>query len=221
MTPRARTTLITAAVGSAGLALGAVQAWPHLVPKNFGTVAEGRVYRSGELTVEATRRVVDAHHIRTIIDLGAFEPGSPDERRAQATADALGVDRWVFRLEGDATGDPEHYIRALNLMADPARQPVLVHCSAGAQRTSCAVAMYRHAVEGLDLDAAYAEARKYRHEPRKNPRLKMMIDTFADDVAQAWREGVDLEGEPLDMTPENAAARAERARQNEPAGPSA
>ena len=202
------TKIAAIALAVAGLTAGAVQAWPHVVPKNFGVVAEGKVYRSGELTTEATRRVVLAHNIRTIIDLGAHEPGSPEERRAQAAADALGVDRWVFRLEGDATGDPDHYIRALTLMTNPAHQPVLVHCAAGAQRTSCAVAMYRHAVEGLDLDAAYAESLDYRHVPRKNPRLKMMIDTFAEDVAEAWKAGVELDGEPLDMTPENAAARA-------------
>lgn len=202
--PRRVHAIIAVAALAASAALISAQAWPNVVPKNFGVVAEGRVYRSGELTTEATRRVVEANNIRTIIDLGAYEPGSPDERRAQAAADALGVDRFVFRLEGDATGDPDHYVRALTLMADPAHQPVLVHCAAGAQRTSCAVAMYRHAIEGMDLDTAYAESLNYRHVPSKNPKLRMMIDTFADRVAEAWQHGVDLEGRSLDMTPENA-----------------
>jgi len=53
-----------------------------------------------------------------------------------------GIECVEFLLPSDGTGDPEKYVRALQLMTDPQRQPVLVHCGAGAQRTSTAVILY-------------------------------------------------------------------------------
>lgn len=173
---------------------------PNLAPKNFGVVVEGELYRSGELTPTTTARVVREHGIRTIIDLGAHEPGSAEDTRAQATADALGVARFRLPLFGDARGDPNRYAEALAIMTDPNAQPVLVHCAAGAQRTGCAVALFRHIVEDVELDDAYREAFLYRHDPDDNPHLKAMLDMWGDDIERAFREGgtIDYSGPTKD-----------------------
>ncbi|MCW5775442.1 MAG: tyrosine-protein phosphatase [Phycisphaeraceae bacterium] len=171
---------------------------PNLFPKNFGVVTEGVLYRSGKLTPAATEKVVREHGIRTIVDLGAFEPGTREERLAQRTADALGVDRVRMDLEGDATGNPNFYAEALRIMTDPERQPVLVQCGAGSERTGCAVAMYRHLVEGVSMDDAYAETQRYKHNPRRNPRLREVFEAWTEPVGRAVHEGVDVPGaEPL------------------------
>ncbi|MCA9298772.1 MAG: tyrosine-protein phosphatase [Phycisphaerales bacterium] len=162
---------------------------PELLPKNFGVVEPGRLYRSGELTPGSTKLVAERFHIRTIIDLGAHEPGSKEEALAQETARTLGLERFRFNLEGDARGDPNHYLEALRLMTDPARQPVLVHCAAGSQRTGCAIALYRHIVEDVDLEEAYDEASEYRHDPKGNPHLKAMLDTWALKIRDAFEGG--------------------------------
>ena len=166
---------------------------PNLVPKNFGVVREGQLYRSGELTPAALAKVVREHDIRTIVDLGAYDEGSPQDRREQATADALGVTRHRFFLYGDGTGDPESYLKALRVMTDPDAQPVLVHCSAGAQRTGGAVVLYRCLVEGEAFEAAYAEASDYRHNPSDNPKLRPMLERWIDPIGDAYRAGGDLE----------------------------
>src|SRR5690606_37932692 len=72
-------------------------------PDNFGVVKAGALYRSADLTPAAAKKVHDEHGIRTIVDFGAFDPGSAKERVAADTAEALGVERHVFRLEGDGT----------------------------------------------------------------------------------------------------------------------
>ncbi|MEM7623076.1 MAG: tyrosine-protein phosphatase [Planctomycetota bacterium] len=156
--------------------------FPNLIPKNFGTVVEGSLYRSGELTPTATRLVAERHDIKTIIDLGAHEPGSSEEHRAQATADALGLTRIVFDLEGDATGDPNSYVDTLRLVQDPANQPVLVHCAAGAQRTGCFVMLYRHLIEGVPANDAMSEATNYRHDPSDTPEVPAMFLEYKDAV---------------------------------------
>jgi tyrosine-protein phosphatase SIW14 len=169
---------------------------PNLVPKNFGVVEEGVLYRSGELTTAALAAVVEDHAIRTVIDFGAHDNDPDDERREQRTAEVLGVERHVLNLYGDATGDPNRYAEALRLMTDPDAQPVLVHCAAGAQRTGCAVALYRSLVQGWDDDRALAEAGDYRHDPEDNPRLPAMYHAWREEIGRAFREGGTIEYDP-------------------------
>jgi protein tyrosine phosphatase (PTP) superfamily phosphohydrolase (DUF442 family) len=162
---------------------------PNLVPKNFGVVEPGQVYRSGRLTTAAMKSVIEDHGIRTIVDFGAFDRDPDADARAARTAEAMGVRRVVLPLHGDATGDPNRYVEALRIMADPEAQPVLVHCSAGAQRTGCAVALYRNIVEGWDDGRALKEAEEFRHDPLDNPRLPEMFHTWRDEIERAYRDG--------------------------------
>lgn len=162
---------------------------PDLVPKNAGVVVPGAIYRSGELTPAATRQVVERHGIRTIIDFGAHEPGSSEEVRAQRVAAALGVTRHRFNLGGDATGDPNEYVEAMRIALDPGNQPVLVHCAAGSERTGCFVILYRHHIEGVPIDEAYGEAMTHRHDPERNPRLRVVLERYAEAVGYSLKTG--------------------------------
>ncbi len=173
----------------------------HVIPKRFGEVAAGKVYRSGKLTPAALKGVAEEHGIRTIVDLGAYELGSAEDRRAQRTAEALGLTRYRLDLIGDATGNPNYYVQALELMTDPARQPVLVHCGAGTERTGCAVLLYRHIVEGEPIgrpyeDEEFKEAVRAGHSPRRNPHLREVVEQWADDIARAFREKGQIDGAP-------------------------
>jgi tyrosine-protein phosphatase SIW14 len=172
----------------------------NLFPPNFGVVEPGVLYRSAALSPAGTRRVHDQYHIKTIIDLGAYEPGSPEEAVAARTAEALGVKRQVFRLEGDGTGNPNAYVAALRVITDPSNQPVLVHCSAGAQRTSACVMLYRSIVQGKDMiGPVYEDSFRYGHDPRRNTRLAPYLMEFREKIAQAYRTGSTIGGfEPMD-----------------------
>lgn len=176
---------------------------PHVSPKRFGVVEAGRIYRSGELTPASTRLVVEKHGIRTIIDLGAHEPGTRDERLAQRTADALNVVRISLDLEGDATGNPNNYVVALRVLRDPNRWPVLIHCAAGAQRTGCAVALFRMIDEGWTFDQAIAEAKNYNHDPKDNPKLTAMIEKYRGPIEAALNSGGQIPGIPAVKEPES------------------
>ncbi|MFN7021180.1 MAG: fused DSP-PTPase phosphatase/NAD kinase-like protein [Phycisphaerales bacterium] len=165
-------------------------------PRNFGEVEKGKVYRSAALTPAAVQKVVREHGIRTIIDLGGFDKDPIGDRNAARTAEALGIERYVFNLEGDGTGNPNAYVAALKVMNDPARQPVLVHCSAGAQRTSGAVMLYRDFVQGKPLEETYAEAQQYRHDPSRNPRLMPYLKQHEREIREAWLRGCMIEHYP-------------------------
>lgn len=168
---------------------------PNTRPKNFGIVDDGKVYRSGALTPAATEKVVATYHVKTIIDLGGFDKDPVGERVAAQTAAALGVERRVFPLEGDGTGNPNAYVEALRVMSDPSKQPVLVHCSAGAQRTSGAVMLYRDFVQGKPLDQTYDEAREFKHDPKDNPRLMPYLKQWRDKIGEAFKSGGLIQGQ--------------------------
>lgn len=181
--------MIAAAIAAA-VWIWKASAEPNLFPKNFGVVEPGRIYRSGELTPAATRDVVDGYGIVRIIDLGAHEPGSPEEQRAAAVARSLGLERVRLPLFGDARGDPNLYAKALRRMTDPEAGPVLVHCAAGTQRTGCAIALYRSIIDGWSDSKALAEAEGYRWDPAdEGSELRETYARWRDPVANALRTG--------------------------------
>lgn len=167
----------------------------HVLARNFDVVETGKLYRSGRLTPATTEQVVRGNGIRTIVDLGAFAGDTVDRRVAEQTATALGVKRFQFALNGDGTGDPQMYVDALKIIADPANQPVLVHCAAGAQRTSVCVMLYRKAFNGIGYDESFAEALAHKHNPESNPHLRPYVERWGDGIIEAVKTG-----KPLDQS---------------------
>lgn len=164
----------------------------QIIPRNFDVVSSGKVYRSGRLTPAMTEKVVRENGIRTIVDLGAFSQPA-DQRVAAQTAEALGVRRHVFALEGDGTGDPQMYVDALRIIADPANQPVLVHCAAGSERTSACVMMYRKGYEGVGFDQSFHEALEHKHRPQRNPAMRPYVEQWGDRIIEAAKSGRPLD----------------------------
>jgi len=151
---------------------------PEFLPRNFGVVQTGAIYRSAQHSPRVLRQLCAEYHIKTIIDLGG---AAGFDRKTQAQRDVaadLGIERVEFLLPSDGTGDPEKYVRALQLMTDPQRQPVLVHCGAGAQRTSTAVILYRTVIQGMSVTEAYPESFDYKHEPDEWELLAYLADNL-------------------------------------------
>lgn len=91
--------------------------------------------------------------------------------------------------------DPAQVLRFLKIATDPARQPVLVHCYHGSDRTGLMVASYRMVVQGWSAQAAIAEMTRggygfHRHWQNVITWLQAM------DVA-AYRQALALPSEPV------------------------
>ena len=168
----------------------------EVIPKNFGVVEEGAVYRAGKLTPHTLGVLVRDRGIRTVVDFGAYRPDSDEWTEMQAAAAEFGVDWNRLNMRGDGTGDPNHFAQALRILSDEANHPALVMCAAGAQRTGACVVMYRVIVQGEDPELAYERAWRHDHDPKDNPRLPLIIGTWLDEVAHSYRTGEPIAYDP-------------------------
>jgi len=151
---------------------------PEFLPRNFGVVQDGAIYRSAQHSPRVLRQLCTEYHIKTILDLGGAAGFDSKTQAQRDVAAELGIERVEFLLPSDGTGDPEKYVRALQLMRDPQRQPVLVHCGAGAQRTSTAVILYRTVIQGMSVTEAYPESFSYKHKPDEWELLAYIADNL-------------------------------------------
>ena len=124
----------------------------HL-PKNFQVVRSGVLYRSGQMRPEHFDTVIRENHIQTVICLNP-EPVSAFE---EEVCKRHGTHFVSFRMPGTGVGRLDDFEKVLAIIRDPAQQPVLVHCYAGANRTGATVALYRMQEEGWTLEDALRE----------------------------------------------------------------
>ncbi len=147
--------------------------------KRFREVTPGRFYRSGQLTAQGLREVIERHQIKTVINLQNEAPdplmretyfGKPVIRES-TLCQQLGV-RYLL-LEPDLL-PPKHDEQErprvideyLQVLDDPTAYPILLHCKAGLHRTGLLVAIYRMECEGWTVGEAIRELRAngFAHE---------------------------------------------------------
>jgi protein tyrosine phosphatase (PTP) superfamily phosphohydrolase (DUF442 family) len=139
----------------------------RLIPKRWGVVVPGAIYRSGQLSPALVEKTLDEHGIELVVSLCADEPDDAEHLAEQQAVVNLGIERRVYPLHGDGTGDITYYAQAISDLLESKRlgRPVLVHCAAGASRTGGVVAAYRMLVEGVDPADAWAEMTRYDWDP--------------------------------------------------------
>ena len=153
--PRSRLLLALAAgVCCGALAAAAAHALWAVVNDNFAAIVPGRFYRAGLMSDAHLVQRVQAHGIRTVIDLRAPPPTEEwrNERSACLAAHQarlISMPLWGSRLP--TAEQAQELLRVL----DSAEPPVLIHCLGGADRTGVASAL----VLLLYYDADVPEAR--------------------------------------------------------------
>lgn len=135
--PRPKVLVVVLAL--VGIAVGGGIAYHKLLEwKRFDVVDSGVLYRSGLLKDWQLRRAIKKYKIKTVFSLTFTN----NEGEAAVCKEA-GVKRYFQYLPGDGVGTDDPYLRFLEVAQDPSNHPILVHCSAGVQRTGGAVALYR------------------------------------------------------------------------------
>ena len=158
----------------------------RFVPKRWGVVVDGKIYRSGQLSRHLVKQVLEKHHIQKVVDLTFDNPDDANHSAEIAAIAELGIERRLCPLDSDGTGDVHIYAQAVSAVAAAARQgkPVLVHCVAGAQRTGGVVALYRLLIEGRSPAFVLDEMQKYKYDPRRSPRLQEYLNAHIAEIAE-------------------------------------
>jgi protein tyrosine phosphatase (PTP) superfamily phosphohydrolase (DUF442 family) len=107
---------------------------------NFGTVAPGAVYRSGQLSASGLERVVRKYRIQTVVNLRGCNPEQAWYRAERAATLAAGATQVDIAMASDQwLSRPQ--LRAIIEVLERSPRPMLIHCEWGAERTGLVAAL--------------------------------------------------------------------------------
>jgi tyrosine-protein phosphatase SIW14 len=96
--------------------------------------------------------------VKTLIDL----TGDDAQANEEAMVATAGMTYVHIPMTTHQPPTPETLMHFLNIVKDPARQPIYVHCVGGRHRTGLMTAVYRMSQDGWTADQAFAEMKRYK-----------------------------------------------------------
>lgn len=158
----------------------------RFIPKRFGVVVPGEVYRSGQMSKWQFVPTVQKNDIDVVIDLNGVDPADEHQAAEIAAYRDHEIENYRFQLMGNGTGRVETYVDAVAQLAECYRdgKSVLVHCHAGTQRTGSVVAAFRVLVLKESPQEAYAELARYGWDVDTDQILLTYLNENLPQVAQ-------------------------------------
>lgn len=154
---------------------------------NFHPIAKGRAYRSGQLSAEKLRHVLETYGVKTVINLRGPNQGREWYDEEKAACAAAGVRMVDVSLSAGALPSKEHVLSLYDLFQDESVEPLLIHCRGGADRSGMIAAMWRMEVLGDDRETALRELSwLYGHFPARFPDMTAFIRMF--EPSREWIE---------------------------------
>jgi len=140
--------------------------------RNLRVVEDGVLYRSAQLSPSGLDRVIHDYGIRTVVSFRDTEEGKaavPPDQWEESFCAKLGVNHVrmplrVWSYERGVIPADENVQRFLEIVNDPTKLPVLVHCFRGVHRTGTYCAIYRMECQGWSNADALAELKALGYE---------------------------------------------------------
>jgi tyrosine-protein phosphatase SIW14 len=143
---------------------------------NFGRISDN--YYRGAQPATADYNDLARLGIKTVIDLA--REGRIDE---QEIVERAGMQFYRIPMTTSDRPSQAAITEFLNLVNDPANQPVFVHCQGGRHRTGVMTAVFRMTQQGWTAEQAYAEMKKYRFEGFPgHPVLKQFVYDYYGEL---------------------------------------
>jgi hypothetical protein len=189
MSTRTRRFVAYAGLSALLAAAGGTCAYLFMPAKNWGVVEPGRIYRSGLMPAWQVKRVLKENRIRVIVSLNGRIIEDPLQRAQEEAAAELGIEILRFQMPGDgreADGTMTRHAKAVAAICKARQEgkPVLVQCSAGANRTGGVVATYELLVQRRAPAEVLADMLKHEYSPEENPQLLEYLNRNMKDAAR-------------------------------------
>jgi protein tyrosine/serine phosphatase len=166
----------------------AVQTVPAVHVGNFERVS-ANLMRGGAPSAQALKEL-KAAGVKTIVNLRGGGAASKKEERA---AKEIGLDYYNIPM-GYSDPNLTKVSSVLDIIRDPAKQPVYVHCLQGADRTGMIVGIHRVLSDGWQFDQAYTEMRGHHFKPFLIP-MRKTVQAFANGkYTYVERQGISIAG---------------------------
>ena len=110
--------------------------------------------------------------VKTIVDLRGE---GISEAVEQKMVKNNGMNFLSLPLNGHLAPTPDQIAKALEILNDPAKWPVFVHCRRGADRTGTIMACYRIAHDHWDNQKALEEAKSFDMDPGQKLMQKFIL----------------------------------------------
>lgn len=163
-------------------ALFADHALFRLVWRNWGVVEAGRLYRSNHPLPWQIRAAVRRHGIRTIINLRGHRQDCGADALSRAEAARLGVT--LIDAPFESRGAPHRdRIERLVALLPSLREPILIHCKSGADRTGLIAAVWLLLQGRPPAEAMRQLSLRYGHFAAARTGI---LDAFVALYAKAW-----------------------------------
>jgi protein tyrosine/serine phosphatase len=108
---------------------------------NFGVIVPDEIYRSAQLDEEDLKETIQAHHIRTVINLRGSNPDTDWYTKEKEVCEKSGINHVDIKWSAQKLPPPNEMMALLEAFhTQPS--PFLIHCKAGADRTGLAAAIY-------------------------------------------------------------------------------
>jgi tyrosine-protein phosphatase SIW14 len=166
----------------------ALQVLPVVHVMNFERVSP-TLLRGGAPSVQALREL-KAAGVKTIVNLRG---GGAASKKEESAAKEIGLDYYNIPM-GYTDPNLAKVSSVLDIMRDPARQPVYLHCMHGADRTGMMVGIHRVLSDGWQFDKAYSEMRSHHFKPFLIPMRKTVQAFASGKYAYAERQGISIAG---------------------------
>lgn len=154
----------------------------RLVWRNWGVVEAGRLYRSNHPLPWQIRAAVRRHGIRTIINLRGNRQDCGADALSRAEAARLGVT--LIDAPFESRGAPHRdRIERLAALLPSLREPILIHCKSGADRTGLIAAVWLLLQGRPPAEAARQLSPRYGHVSAARTGI---LDAFVALYARAW-----------------------------------
>jgi len=150
---------------------------------NFGVINDN-YYRGAQPEGPADYERLAALGVKTVIDLQADYATKNYARTEEADVRAVGMKFYRIPMTTRRPPTAQQLATFMQIVNDPASQPVYVHCKGGKHRTGVMTAVFRMEEDDWSADRAYQEMKQFKFGPSFfHPEFKEFVYDYHTQLA--------------------------------------